>query len=962
MTRIGTEGLAPPEIEERRLTLMYSDLVGSTELSGRLEPETYMGLLRDYRAVCRNVIETRFGGHVLHDKGDGALSVFGFPVAHENDAERAVRAGLALVRSIAALGADRGEALAMRVGVHKGTVLIELAENDVYGLAANVGSRFEQLADPGAVVISEEVRQLVTQHFVFHALPPTLVKGVAEPVLAFRVLVERTAPERVWSSPLVEREAQLRQLADAKATAERRPARPVAMLITGAAGVGKSRLLAALDVQPTVALYGSPIDEDAPFRPFRALIETRAGVGPESAPGERLERLTAELAAHGVADRVALLAPILALDPSAGYAPAAAQGQLLNDQVTQAVFDYIVACLWDGPSVIVAEDAHCFDSSSASLLAALSRTAPGGTLIVATSRTSVPGGWTRIALEPLSDEGCMTLMSALAPGLADDRRRALVARSDGLPFFVEELARARPAFLPVPVPGSVPEPLYEPLVAHLYMAPEALPVAAAVAAAGVQPERSLLAAALRIPDEELDVQLTRLIEFDILVPHDTRFRFRHDLLREAAYELQPRSWRRQVHDRLADVLSEEEVPAWHLLASHLERAERWLEAATAYQETAEQARRLGVMVDARGHLDTAMTLLVAAPAGAERNHREIQLRLRRGFLTMSDEGAASTGAADDFEGCRTLVDADPHGDGAFSALISLWAFHLARAELERSREVSTLLRAALDGRREEFRPGNRAGFGILDWYAGHFDAARETLELANAELDARGGADDVVPAWFVPNDQTAAMRVHLGLARFVAGDLEGAQAELARAHARAKALEYPQGPWSATYACWLESWMWAEAGRLDRAAAAAAEASALSDRHGFETWGIIATTQAMVVESLTAKHDLAAAVEGLDGLTALWEAAGMRIFLPYYLTTIGALLAEIGEREAARARYTASLDLAAETSMRFYDAETRRRLAHLDPDPEGGLRAALALARSQGAVLFERRIEADLRA
>ena len=171
--RVGGDELSARVGELRRLTIMFCDVVGSTELSGRLEPETYRELMRGYRAACRDVIETRFEGHIVQLKGDGALSTFGFPVAHENDAERAVRAGLALVRAVRALTSPAaGESLDVRVAVHHGPVYLDLDEDDIYGLAANVGARLHSLADPGTVVVSDEVRQLVDGHFEIEAGEP----------------------------------------------------------------------------------------------------------------------------------------------------------------------------------------------------------------------------------------------------------------------------------------------------------------------------------------------------------------------------------------------------------------------------------------------------------------------------------------------------------------------------------------------------------------------------------------------------------------------------------------------------------------------------------------------------------------------------------------------------------------------------------------------------------------------
>ena len=248
----GSDELGARVGELRRLTIMFCDVVGSTELSGRQEPETYRELMRGYRVACREVIEARFEGHIVQLKGDGTLSIFGFPVAHENDAERAVRAGLALVRAVRDLSpvttSIAGEALDVRVAVHHGPVYVDFDEDDIYGLAANVGARLHALADPGTVLVSDDVRRLVEDCFEIEAGDPQVVKGVAEPLESFRVVGERPLrAQRSWSTPLVERETELERLRRAWApvaagTAER----ATGVLVTGEPGVGKSRLVAAL--------------------------------------------------------------------------------------------------------------------------------------------------------------------------------------------------------------------------------------------------------------------------------------------------------------------------------------------------------------------------------------------------------------------------------------------------------------------------------------------------------------------------------------------------------------------------------------------------------------------------------------------------------------------------------------------------------------------------------------------
>src|SRR3954452_21904637 len=233
--------------ETRRLTMMFCDVVGSTELSSRQDPETYRDLMGAYRGACRDVIESRFEGHIVQLKGDGALSSFGFPGAHENDTERAVLAGLALVRAVRELStvtrSTVGESLEVRVGIHHGPVYVDLDEPDIYGLAANVAARLQTIADPGTVVVSDEVRALVDHRFEIEPGAPRRVRGVAEPLHPFRVIRERAVPvRRTWSTPLLEREAELELLLQAWARTMAGSAGGV--LIHGEAGVGKSRLVA----------------------------------------------------------------------------------------------------------------------------------------------------------------------------------------------------------------------------------------------------------------------------------------------------------------------------------------------------------------------------------------------------------------------------------------------------------------------------------------------------------------------------------------------------------------------------------------------------------------------------------------------------------------------------------------------------------------------------------------------
>jgi len=990
---MGDDELSTRVGELRRLTIMFCDVVGSTELSGRSEPETYRELMRGYRAACRDVIESRFEGHIVQLKGDGILSIFGFPVAHENDAERAVRAALALVRAVRDLSPTRAvpaaQPLDIRVAVHNGPLYVDFDEDDVYGLAANVGARLQAIAAPGTVVVSDEIRQLVAAHFEIQAGDPQMVKGVAEPLQPFRVLGERPVPvQRSRSTPLLERDGALERLRHvwahlAAGTADRASG----VLLRGEAGVGKSRLVAAFvdevcsPAACVVELHGSPFHADAGFHPVRSLVEARCGITDDAGPAERLECLAREVADLGLEgpEVVPLLAAVLDIDPSAGYDPVASEGSRLEEQIAEAAGDYILGCTRGQPAIVVAENLHWFDGATRGLLEVLIRTGPGSVLVLGTSRDGESGSWETIELQPLTLPSRLMLIDALQGGMSERDRLALAARSDGIPLYLEELVRAGPAKHPAttgdaaPMPGSVPNALYEPLVARLYATPMALSVAATAAAAGQEVDRALLLATMTIPAAELDATLRDLVDAQILEPvarRPDRYQFRHELLREVAYELQPPSWRRKVHSRLCDFLDRDEPGDWRVLASHFERAERYQEAASAYQHTAESARRRGSLEEARSHLARAIDLIEILPGDAARDHREVELRLRRAFLAMSAEGAGSTDAAADYERCLELAGADPRGDDLFGTLVSLWSYYLSRAELDRARQTSSTLRSALAGSHSYFRPQNLAGFGMLDWFAGSFTSALDTLTSAIEELAELGDSGDISQIWFVPIDATTAMYMYLAVARFMASDVAGAEASLARARAIAEALDFPQGPWSVSYAHWLGSWMWIESGQLDKARGALEELRTSSALHGFGNWQLIGATQAATLEAVVALHSgesdttaLAEHASALGGFIEFWKALDTRIFLPFYLTTCGALLAASGDPDGARGRYEESLQLAAETGMRFYDAETARRVAHLAPDAESkiaGLRDALELARSQGARPFELRIALDL--
>jgi class 3 adenylate cyclase len=314
--------------EIRRITIMFADLVDSTALSTRLEPEVYRTVVGRYRdEVLRTV--NRYEGHVGSTKGDGLLAVFGHPHAHEDDVQRAVQTGLDVTREVATLSQRVrrrfGFDIDVRVGIHRGLVYLDTKQDDVYGLAANLAARMCSLADPGTVVVSEAVRRLVHGRFELQGLAPRTVKGVDGPLNHYRV-VDESELARIARGPVVGRQDEIAYLEEiwAQATAGTSPTPGV--VFCGDAGIGKSRLASeAVDLAKRsnaliLELFGSPFHTDIGLRPVRRLLERRCDIGRGSDVTERLRRLETEIRERSLdpATMLPLLAPVLGIAPQSG--------------------------------------------------------------------------------------------------------------------------------------------------------------------------------------------------------------------------------------------------------------------------------------------------------------------------------------------------------------------------------------------------------------------------------------------------------------------------------------------------------------------------------------------------------------------------------------------------------------------------------------------------------------------
>jgi class 3 adenylate cyclase len=964
--------------EIRRLTILYVDLVDSAVLSSRAGLDTYGLLLARYHDVVLEVVN-RFDGHIGSVTGEGLLAVFGHPRAHEDDVRRAVLAGLEITREVATLGEQFrhrfGMEIAARAGVHRGVVYLDTAQNDVYGLGANLAARVSGLASPGNIVISDAVAPLIRNTFELVPCEPTAVKGVAELVAHHRVVGERAPQARAHTS-LVGRSREFGWLRDSWAHAQAGTLAIPGVVLLGEPGIGKSALAAAAaglasdSGAVVLTLTGSALHTDAGLHPIRSLLEQRCGISRLTPHSERLRLLEAELSTRGrdTAITVPLLAPVLSIAPEHGYEPAAAEGRKLYQLIGQAVQDYLLACLGESPGMVVVEDAHWFDPSTIERLGSLLDAADGRLLVLVTGRPGqwLPADWPMkvLDLEPLTKDETDILIATLDPTLSAYARAAVADRCDGVPFYVEQVVGGL-------TETGVPEGLYEPLLARLRASANVVPVVEAAALIGRQLDRDLLRYVVDLTDDVLDGVLAELNDARVLEPWgSTGWRFRHELLREVATELAPPSVRRSLHRKVADTLVNYAGgdPDWQLVATHYEQAENSGEAVSAYQRASVDARRRGALAEARGYLTHALDQVDKQVPGRARDVREMAVRLERGFLASAAEGPLNATTTVDFEECLRLGGSDVRDDEVVGTLFALAGYYFAVGDLPRSARVLTSLRAGINAEREYFRPVVEAAVGIGAWMNGSFAAAREQMEAATAEF-AAAGRHTLDALWFAPTDPMTMAHGILSLDRLAGGDLRGAEAQVLQAAHRAEELSFPQGPFSLAFARFFEIWIRIEARQLDRAATLAAELIDHANRHGFEVWALWGAAQLAIVDAMsstccdeTDADLLTAQVTRATELVKIVRDAGLTVFITLFDGALAELLIATGHREEARAQLDTAITLGRDIEMCFYEAELLRLRAHTHTDAaarRADLAAALGVARRQGADLYEFRAVLD---
>jgi class 3 adenylate cyclase/predicted ATPase len=981
---------------------MFCDLVGSTPLSARLDPEDLREIIGAYHRVVA-ATASRFAGFVAKYMGDGVLVYFGYPQAHEDDAERAVRAGLAVIDAVGAL--NLSQPLAVRLGIASGLVVVgdligegAAQERSVVGETPNLAARLQAIAAPNRVVIADGTRRQLGGLFEVEDLGPQALRGFAEAPRAWFVVgesgvVSRFEALRTQATPLVGRDEELDLLRHRWRQATAGEGRVV--LISGEPGIGKSRLTAALaeniagEPHTRLRYFSSPHHQDSALYPFITQLERAAGFARDDTPEARLDKLEA-LIAEGAAepDEITLIAELLALPNAAAkldLSPLRKREKLLAGLLHQ-----LEALARRHPVLMVFEDAHWIDPTSRNFIDLIvDRIRRLPILLLVTFRPEFQPPWTdqpvvtTLALNRLGERHGSALVERLAgnAGVSSELVAEIVERSDGVPLFIEELTKAvveaggdRGALTVSGAPASslaVPATLHASLLGRLdRLGQTAKLVAQAGAAIGRNFSCDLLAPAAELAEPQLQDALRLLVGSGLVfqrgVPPASEYLFKHALVQDTAYSTLLRGPRQALHRRIALAL-EAQFPSLvearpELAAHHYGEAAMADKAVPYWLLAGKLSVAKSAVEEAVAQLRRGLGLLQSLPDTVERSRLELDLHMPL-MAAMGASGSAHAEVSAALDRSRQLVAAT----GAtgtplhFSVLYGVWVVDYVRGNAERMLEHAQQF-LALAETQPASAPrliGHRI-LGTGQLMTGDFRQARLHLERAATLYWAEQHRES---AYRYGQDIGASALCFLSWALWHTGYPDQAEqtADRALLHAReighAYTLAYTLGH-SAILALLSRDVL-----RVERLAN---ENATISKERGFPLF----LARSDVLLGWAAAHQGQGA-DGIDRMRrgiAAATATGAHLWEPFLLGLVAEALTSSGEVEERLAELDQALARSAETGERWADAELHRLRGDLlcrlpRPDPDGAercLRAALSIAGEQGAKGFELRAAASL--
>ena len=985
---------------------MFCDLVDSVGLGERVDPESLRDILRDYQQRATKIVEAA-GGLVARYHGDGILAYFGYPAVSEDDAERAIRAGLELIKDIESLPPSP-EKLFIRVGIATGIVVVgELVAStaadqpSIVGGTPNLAARLQSIAEPNTIIIAPTTRLLAGGLFEYADLGLRNLKGFLQPIRAWQVLAESVAASRFESLrsaqvPLIGREEEVELLMRRWARAKHGEGQVV--LVTGEAGIGKSRLTLALqerlaaDAHTRLIYQGSPFHQDSALYPVISQLSRAADLRREDSPDQKLAKLETLLAptAENLREAVLMLAPFLSIPLDALHAPLDLTPQRRKDGAFKVLLGQLEVLATRRPVLMVLEDAHWYDPTSLELFSlAVDRIVGLPVLLVLTARPEFAAPWpshthvSTVTLNRLGKREAEALARSVAEGkeMPEEVLSHLLAHTDGVPLFVEELTKTvlesgllndvgGRYVLRGPLPSlAIPSTLHASLLARLDRLAAVKDTAQTAAAIGREFSYSVIAAVTGLAEHDLRAVLDQLAAAELIFqrgePPNAKYLFKHALVQDAVYASLMRSRRCQIHAEIARVLeeqfpdvvaSEPETIAHHLTAAGLN------ERGVLYWKLAGQhASDRSAFVEAARHFSNGIELLKNLPDTPANTQHKLALHIGLGAALIATKGHSSIEVEQAYLQAHALCRQMDETPEFAPVLLGLWRCYIARSQLHRARELGeALLRLS--------QLNDDPALVVV----AHYALGNSSLLLAKLPEARRHFEDGILhyapeqrsgPVFGSAQDPGVACRSYSALCLWLMGFPDQAHTRGKDALALAQELKHP---FSVAFAecCFAFVSQFRRDVRIvhDQAEAAVT----LATEHGFTAWAALATSfrgWAIAMEGRS-EEGLAELQRGIADMRAF----GAGIWLPFRCTMLAEVFEILGDTRASLQSLAEAQMLVDQTEERWWEAEIyrlqgtlmfRHSMAPL-AEVETCLRRALDVARRQAARSLELRAATSL--
>jgi class 3 adenylate cyclase/predicted ATPase len=997
--------------ERRQVTVMFSDLVASTALSARMDPEDLREIISAYQKCVAETVG-RFGGFVAKFMGDGVLVYFGYPQAHEDDAERAVRAGLELVAAVTDLKTHA--ALQARVGMATGLVVVgdligsgASEQRAIVGETPNLAARLQGIAEPNGVVIAESTRKLVGNLFDLEDLGAQDLKGISGPVRAWAALRPASVESRFEAmhatglTELVGRDEELDLLLRRWSKAKTGEGQVV--LLSGEPGIGKSRLTAALlkriasEPHTRLRYFCSPQRTDSALFPIISQMEHAAQFAHDDMAQAKLDKLDTVLAPTSTSKQeAALFAEMLSLPNDGRYPALELTPQQRRQKTLEALHALVETFARKNPVLMIFEDVHWADPTSLELFGrGVNRIVNLPVLLLITFRPEFEPPWvgqshvTTLTLNRLTPGEIEAMIDQVAGNkpLPANVREEVVARTDGIPLFVEEMTKAvleagsagaaQQAVTAAPRPAfAVPASLHASLLARLDRLGPAKELAQIGSAIGRKFSHALLRAVARKPESELEPALDRLVAAGLLfrqgVPPHASYLFKHALVQDAAYGTLLREPRRALHARIADSLESEFAEIAEnqpeLLARHCTEAGLIEKAAQLWSKAGQRSLGRSALVEAAEQLARALDQIATLPGtpALRRDEIKLQVALITPLIHVKGHRAPETAAA--IERARLLMEqAEARGEPPedplllFSVLYGLWAAMFIAFNGPAALELATQILAMAEktGATVPLLMGHRImantllNMGNLREGLAHNDRALPLYDpRSRRELATRFGQDPRVT-----------ILVWRAWARWALGYPEAALRDAEQA--LTEAHEFGQAA-TLMYALTFASFLYYRCGKWATGNAVVDELIGLAEEKNAAYWKNIARMVSGDGLAMTGKASETVSV--LGSALAAYQAPGATFCVPFYLSHLASAHAELGQLDDAWSHIGKAVTMVETTQERFAEAEIYRvagvmALKSRPPDPAKAhsyFQRALSVARAQHAKSWELRAATSL--